>query len=227
MALTRQQTVMTYASASGSQTYLFDVVVDAQGLISVRNIRSPLGLIIDSLTSIPDSVLADMNDAKGITSVRMSESTADSGTIVFTGESSKAVAIASGVLNNTNYRVAYTTSDGMIIRTTDQTITGFTADVGAAYGSVAVPKTVSYTVLVATMQASVFSGTVTFVPADAGSKTVTFPVAQASTSYRVVTTVNGFFDVRVSSQLKTGFTLQLGYTIPTGGTAVVGYDVFI
>ena len=227
MALSRTQAVFTYSSASGGQSYYFDVVVDAQGLLSVRNLRSPLGLIQDTLTSLPDSVVSDISDAKGIVTQQLSETTADSGQIVFAGDTVKDVAIAGGILNNTNYRVVYTTPDGTVLRTENKTITGFQAVAATAYGTVPVPITVSYVVLVKTQQASVTSGVLTFVPADAGIKRVTFSTVFATADYRIVLTPSGFFTARIIDQLKTGFGVQLGYTLQAGESVTVGYDVFV
>ncbi|MFA6234146.1 MAG: hypothetical protein WC824_08170 [Bacteroidota bacterium] len=90
----------TFSSASGLYTYYFDVAVDAQGLIQVRNIRSPNGPI-DALNGIPSSVLDDMEDAKGIVAQMLASGEAATGTVTFTGQISQSVSIAAGVLNNT------------------------------------------------------------------------------------------------------------------------------
>ena len=227
MALSRQQSVFTYSSASGGETYLFDILVDGQGGMSARNIRSPRGLIADAYTTVPDSVLDDIAEAKDLVSQMLDETEVDNGTVVFTGETSQAVVIAGGVLNNTNYRVAYTTPDGTVLTTTNKTTTGFSVVAPVAYGSVLDPKTVAYVVLVSTQQASVTGGTLTFVVGDAGQKTVTFAAAFASADYRVILSENGFFKARVINQTRNGFTVQLGYTLGAVETVTVGYDVFV
>ena len=229
MALTRQQSVHTYSSASGSQEYLFDVKVDAQGLVSIRNIRSPLGLIQDTLTSLPQTVIDDMDQAAELVTLLQLETEVDSGVVVFSGETTRPVVVAGGILNNTNYRVYYTTPDGTILTTTSKTITGFTVEAAAAYGSIAVPITVAYSVLVKTGQTSDLSGLLTIADTDLGSKAVVFSTPLSTTAYRVILETRGFFDAHVptATKLKTGFTVELGHVPPTGQSVVVGYDVFV
>jgi len=227
MSLTRQQSAYTFASASGGQTYLFDVLVDSQGAQSVRNIRGPRGLITDSTSSLPSSVLDDIDAARSTVSVWNTEGSVASGNLMFTGQTYRDAVIAPGVLNNTSYRVVYTPPDGVVIRTENQTTTGFRAVVGTAYGTVALPKIVPYSVLTTTAAGSSSGGTLTFVFADSGVKQVTFATAFATADYRVVLTPNGFFDARVINQLTTGFQIQLGYTLLAAETVTVGYDVFV
>lgn len=226
MTLSRQQSVFTYNSSNGGVTYYFDIVVDAQGLISVRNIRSPQGAI-DGSTNIPEIVVNDISAAKLLVQQLVSETSVDSGTITFTGQTEQSVVVPPGTLNNTDYRVAYTTTDGTVLTTESKATGSFTAVVGYAYGTVAVPKTVSYVILVKTQQASVTSGTLDFIPSDSGLKSVVFSPAFKTAGYQVVLTEEGFFKAAVVNQTKAGFTVELGYTVPTGETVSVGYDVFV
>lgn len=223
MALTLKQSEFTYSTSSGGQEYLFDVVVDEQGLVSVRNIRTASG--IECSPTVPETVLDDIQTAKAIVEQLVSETTVTSGTVVFTGQTYQDVSIAAGVLNNTNYRVVYTTPDGTPIETINKTVTGFRANVGVAYGSPASPKSVDYVVLVSTQQASVTGATVTFTDADAGQKDITFASAFSTSAYRVILSPDGFFTARVINKATTGFTIELGYTLGVGETADVGYDV--
>jgi len=226
MALSRSQSVTTYTSSSGGQSYYFDVVLDSQGLVSIRNIRGPRGLIQDALTSVPQFVIDDMTVAKGVVVQTQSETAVSSGDITFTGETYQDVPIAPGILNNTNYRVVFSTTDGILVVMENPTITGFRATVASAYGSVPSPKIVSYVVLVATQQASTTSGTVIITDADSSQKAVTFAAAFQTANYRVLLSPSGFFEARVINPTKTGFTILVGYTLQTGETITVGYDVF-
>jgi len=226
VALSRQQSVFTYASSSGGDTYYFDIVVDEQGLVSVKNIRSPLGSV-DSSTSIPSFVLDDIERAKDIVVQLVDETQVDSGSIVFSGDTERPVVIAGGILNNTAYRVVYTTPDGTILKTESKTITGFNAVAPTTYGTVGTPITVTYVVLVSTQQASTTGGELTFTDADGSSKAVTFAAAFDTDDYRVVLSPGDFFTARITNQTKTGFTVQLPFTVPTGETYTVGYDVFV
>ena len=217
----------TFTSSSGGQAYIFDVVVDAQGVVSIRNIRSPRGLIQDMYTSVPQTVLDDMAVAKGLVVQTQMETTVATGDITFTGETYQDVTLAGGLLNNTQYRVAFTNSDGVFFEAENLTTTGFRASTSAAYGTVLAPKVVGYVVLVAAQQSSTTSGTVTLVHADNSQVAVTFAVAMATANYRVVLTPNGFFQARVINRTKTSFTIQVGYTLQNSETITVGYDVFV
>lgn len=229
MALSRRQSVHTYSSASGGQEYLFDVVVDMQGVVNVRNIRSPYGLIQDSRTQLPQAVVDDMNQAVEVVGLITQESEADAGNVVFSGQTSQPVVIPAGVLNNTNYRVVLTVPDSTVLEATAKTTTGFTVTASTTYGTVADPKVVGYSVLVKTAQNSDLSGVLNIADTDGGSKAVTFATPLASDAYRVVLEPRGFFDAHVPTitKLKTGFTIELGH-VPSVGTSVdVGYDVFV
>jgi len=225
VALVLKQSVFTYSSSSGGQEYLFDIVVDEQGLVSVRNIRTATGVSCE--TEIPESVLADIQVAVDIVGQMLHETTVTTGTIIFTGQTFQDVAVVPGVLNNTNYRVVYTTPDGTPIHTINKTTSSFRAEVGIAYGSPADPKSVDYVVLVSTQQASTTGGTVTFTDADGGQKVVTFASPFSTTDYRVVLTPDGFFTARVLNKTTAGFIIELGYTLGVGQTADVGFDVFV
>jgi len=229
MALTRIQSVHTYSSASGAQTYYFDVVVDAQSIVSVRNIRTPTSSLCDGITSLPQTVMDDMKAATELVTLLQLETEMDSGNVVFTGQTTQAVVIPAGVLNNTNYRVVFTTPDGTVLEATAKTTTGFTATAATTYGSVAAPKTVGYSVLVKTGQTSDLSGVVTIADTDLGSKAVVFTTALSTAAYRVLLEPRGFFDAHVptATKLKTGFTIELGHVPAVGSDVDVGYDVFV
>lgn len=226
MSLTRTETALSYQSSSGGQAYKFEVVFDANNLVSVRNVQSPTGLIQDSYTGLPMAVVQDIQDAIAISRLSLAETQVDSGTLVFAGVTEVDAVIAGGTLNNASFRVVYTTPDGIALRTTNPTVTGFTAQAATTYGTVDVPKTVTYVVLVATAAASSTASTLSFVQGDAGSKTVTFATPQASDDYRVVLSPGGFYAARVTAQTTRGFTVQLGHLLGVGQTATVGYDVF-
>lgn len=227
MALTRVQSVYTYKTASGGREYYYDVVVDAQSLVSVRNIRGPRGLVQDSMTSLPTEVVRDIEEAVAIAQILMTETEVASGTVTFSGQTSRSVVVAGGLLNNTNYRVLYSTSDGTYLRTEDKTTTGFTAVAPAEYGSEDEPIDVTYSVLVAAAQGSAYAGVLTFSQEDGGVKQVTFPTAQSSSKYRVHLSPSDFFPVKVGAKTKTGFSVFLGYSLADGEQVTVGYDVFV
>lgn len=226
MALTRQQSVFTYSSSSNGVLYLFDIVVDSQSQVSVRNIRGPQGAITGT-QAVPQSVMDDIREAMNLVVLLVSEDEAVGGNATFTGETTQPVAIAAGLLNDTDYRVVYTTSDGTVLTTENQTLTGFDVVAATPYGSVGEPKVVAYSVLVKTVSTSSYSGTLTFAVADGGQKSVTFPTAMTTTSYRVILEPAGFFSAYTLTRTRTGFTVQIGHTLSGAETVDVGYDVFV
>jgi hypothetical protein len=225
VTLARVQTLVTYSSSGGGETYYFDVVIDAQGLVSVKNVRGPTGA--PCATGLPDIVLDDMQEAKGITALLVGETEAASGTLTCVGQTEITEPVVPGTLNNTEYRVLYTPPDAVQFRTEDKTTTSFKAVVGVAYGSGSDPKLVPYSVLVATAQASTTGGTVTFVVADNSQKAIVFATALPTADYRVLLSPNGFFTARAIDKAKTGFTIELGHTLQGAETVTVGYDVFV
>jgi len=228
VAATRVISEFTFRSTSGGADYFWEVVQDEQGLIQVRHIRAPTGLIRDTVTGLPQTVVDDIDESVRLVQALVSETTAASGTLTFTGETFQDAVIAGGVLNNTEYRVIYSSPDNVLFTTTNKTTTGFRAETSTAYGSPSDPKDVDYTVLVATAQASTFSGTVTFTDAETtGQIAVAFGTAFATASYRVHLTPDDFVLARVIDKTTTGFTIELGVTMDTGQTLDVGYDVFV
>jgi len=171
--------------------------------------------------------MTDIREAMNLVTLLVSEDEAVGGDVTFTGEVSQTVTIAGGLLNDTDYRVAYTSSDGAVLTTENQTLTSFDVVAAEAYGSVLVPKVVSYSVLVKTVSTSSYSGVLTFEAADSGVKSVVFPSAAPTTSYRVILTPVGFFSAYTLTKAKTGFTVQIGHTLGALETVDVGYDVFV
>ncbi len=217
----------TYQVVANKQTFRFDITLDSNGMMAVRNIQGPHGLIQDSYTALPDTVMNGISAARKIMTQQLSEKQVATGTLTFTGQTSQDAAIPSGVLNNTFYRVVYQTPDGTQLITIGQTTTSFTAEASNVYGSLTAPKVVNYVVLVATQQSSDLSGILSFNQASAGIQTVVFPLAMATAKYRVILSPNGFFQATVADQSTTGFTVQLSFTPAVSETVTVGYDVFV
>lgn len=64
MALTRMMSDFTYRSGSGGVFYYFTISLDQTGSVGVKDIQTPTGRIVDSQTSIPQSVTDDIQTAK-------------------------------------------------------------------------------------------------------------------------------------------------------------------
>jgi len=232
MSLVRTQTVYSYCSFAGGVSYTFDIVVNAQGLLTVRNIQGPVATTAACSTAcstnIPEDVLDDIQDARGLVELLMSETEVASGTLVFTGQTQLPGIIPGGVLNNTAYRVAYTCAAcSVLIITENKTLTSFDAVVGTPLGTIADPVDVDYSVLVTSAASSSFGGSVTFTVADAGQIDVSFPSVVTTTAYRVLLSPDGYYVPRVINKTTAGFTIELGHGLTGLETATVGFDVFV
>lgn len=231
MTLIRDRSSFSYRSLHGGVTYTFNVVMDASGNITIMNVVGPTASTAPCstacATNLPEGVLEDMLEARGLVELLLSETEVTFGTLTFTGQTQQTASIPAGLLNNTNYRVAYTDPCGTVIYTENKTLLSFDAVVGVTYGSPTNPIDVQYSVLVHTAQNSPFGGSVTFTVADSGTKDVVFPTEVSTTSYRVLLTPDGFFVPRVINQTTTGFTIQLGHGLLGAETATVGFDVFV
>ena len=221
----RLQTVMTYSSSSGGDTYLYDVVQNVEGGFSVRNIRGPRGLITDSLTSVPSSVASDITAAIEDSSLLLNETSVASGDQDFTGQTSITVTLEHGLLNTADYRVALTSSDGALLRIENKTETSFDIVASSAYGSVDEPASVYWVVLVSTVAASMYGGSLDYAAGET-KKAVVFSSALASSNYRVILSSSDFFYSRVVNKTVTGFEVEISFD-PSPGSVTVGYDVFV
>lgn len=142
MAGTRIAFEGTYTSGTGTSQYRFTVVVDLNGVVSVRDIRSPFGLIMDTMTRLPQSVVDDITAAMGQVEDLLALTSAVNGTLTFAAETEKSVTFSTP-LSNTNYRVHLAPSDFIAARVTTKLTTGFTVQVGITFSG-----TVGYDVFV-------------------------------------------------------------------------------
>lgn len=140
MAATRVQSVFSYRSIASGQSYYFDIAVDQSGNRSLRNIQNSRGLIIDTASSLPASVVDDIDLAMDQVGSIMATTSAINGTVSFSDNVSKSVTFSTALLTST-YRV-YVNIDGFIPwRVTSKTTAGFTIDLSSSYTG-----TVSYDV---------------------------------------------------------------------------------
>jgi hypothetical protein len=132
VAGTRILSEFTYQSGVSPSVYFFTVVVDQNDLVSIRNVQSPFGLIIDTMTSVPQSVVDDMNAA--ITQVEgiLAATSAINGILTFSLETMKTVTFATALTNST-YRVQLDQSAFVGLRVIGKTPTGFTVEASAAF----------------------------------------------------------------------------------------------
>jgi hypothetical protein len=132
VAATLAQSEFTYLSGTGTQLYRWTVVVPQTGNPGIRNIQGPFGLIIDSFTEVPESVVSDMTDSLAQVGNILASTTSINGTLVFAASTEQSVTFATP-LSGTTYRVHVTTDSFVPLRITNKTMTGFTVQAGAEF----------------------------------------------------------------------------------------------
>jgi hypothetical protein len=132
MAGTRIAFEGTYTSGTGTSQYRFTVVVDVNGVVSVRDIRTPYGLVMDSMTRLPQSVTDDIVAAMGQVEDLLSLTSSVNGTLTFSGEAEKSVTFSTP-MSSTNYRVYLAPSDFVPARISTKLTTGFTVQLGVTF----------------------------------------------------------------------------------------------
>lgn len=135
MALSGLVFDFTYRSGFNGTYYYFTVSRDQAGRISVKNIQTPTGRIIDSQTGLPQSVADDIQAAIAQVEDFVAQSSAINGNLVFAAETSKTVSFATP-FSGTGYRVALSVEDFVPVRVTSKTTTGFQVQVGITYTGV-------------------------------------------------------------------------------------------
>lgn len=124
------------------QFYYFTVTLDQAGLISVKDIQSPQGRIVDSQTSLPQSVTSDITSAIQQVENFVAQTSAVNGQLTFTAETTKTVTFVTP-MSGTSYRVVFSTTDFIPVRVVSKLTTGFTVSVGVTYSG-----TIGYDVFV-------------------------------------------------------------------------------
>jgi len=142
MAGTRIAFEATYTSGTGRQQYRYTIVADLSGVTSVRDIRTPFGLIMDTMTRLPQSVVDDIQGSMAQVEALLLLTSAVNGTATFVSATSVAITFSTP-MPNTNYRVHLSPSDFIPVRVTSKLTTGFTIETG-----ITVTGTVGYDVFV-------------------------------------------------------------------------------
>lgn len=132
MAYQRTTFDFSFRSGVSPQFYYFTVTLDQAGLISVRDIQSPQGRILDSQTSLPQSVTDDITAAIAQVENLVAQTSAVNGQLTFAAETSKTVTFVTPFIG-TGYRVVFSTTDFIPVRVTSKSTTGFTVSVGVTY----------------------------------------------------------------------------------------------
>ena len=132
MAYQRTNFDFTFRSGVTPQFYYFTVSLDQAGLISVKDIQSPQGRIIDSQTSLPQSVTDDITAAIAQVENLVAQTSAVNGQLTFAAETTKTVTFVTPFVG-TGYRVVFSTTDFIPVRVTSKLTTGFTVSLGVSY----------------------------------------------------------------------------------------------
>ena len=132
MAATRVQFDATYTSGSGTNLYRFTICVNTAGVVGVRDIRTPYGLLIDSMTSVPQPVINDINTAIAQVETILTMTSAVNGTLTFVAEGSKDV-VFSTPMTDTSYLVQLSPSDFISARISAKSTVGFTVQLNVTF----------------------------------------------------------------------------------------------
>lgn len=132
MALERRESSFTYVSSDGFSSYTFEVTQDESGNISVRNIRTPQGLLRDPNSTLPEFVVDDMCEAQNLVEDLVGQTSTVNGQLTFSSETSKTVTFPTPLASST-YRVVFSKNDPIDVWFTGATTSGFTVEVAATY----------------------------------------------------------------------------------------------
>jgi hypothetical protein len=135
MALDRAVFDFTYRSGSAGTYYYFTISQDQAGRISLKNVQTPTGRIIDSQTGLPQSVVDDIEIAIQQVENFVAQTSAVNGNLSFVAQTSRSVIFAVP-FSGTGYRVQLSLADFIPARVTGKTVTGFTVEVGVTYTGV-------------------------------------------------------------------------------------------
>jgi hypothetical protein len=132
MALTRAVFDFTYRSGSSGVFYYFTISQDSAGRISLKNIQTPTGRIIDSQTGVPQSVVDDIELAIQQVEGFVAQTSAVNGNLAFVAQTVMAVTFPIPFAG-TGYRVVLSLADFIPTRITNKTTTGFCIETGVTY----------------------------------------------------------------------------------------------
>ena len=135
MSLDRAVFDFTYRSGSAGTYYYFTISQDSAGRISLKNIQTPTGRIIDSQTGVPQSVVDDIEIAIQQVENFVAQTSAVNGNLAFVSQTSANVAFVIPMAG-TSYRVHVTLPDFVSWRVVSKTTTGFTIELGVTYTGV-------------------------------------------------------------------------------------------
>lgn len=133
MASQRIKSEFIYKSiTSSNDTYHFTISADIEGNLSVRNIQNPAGLIVDSMSLLPQQVITDISDALAVVRDLLSINSRIKGDITFTAQTSVTVSLPEAMAN-TEYSILLDVPDFVLLRVTSKTTTSFVVQSSTTY----------------------------------------------------------------------------------------------
>jgi len=133
MASQRIRSEFIYKSVTSSNdTYYFTISADTSGNLSVRNIQNPAGLVVDSMSSLPQEVISDISDAMIVVRDLLSINSRINGEIEFAAETSVTVDLPEAMAN-TEYQILLDSTDFVMFRVVSKTTTSFVVKSSTTY----------------------------------------------------------------------------------------------
>lgn len=126
------QAEYTYQSGTATEVYQYTIAYEPTQGVFVRNIQNGYGLIVDSYSRVPSSVVADINTSIAQVENIMANTSAVNGTATFNAENYKDILFVS-VFADTNYRVQLSSDTFVPLRITSKTTSGFTIQAAATF----------------------------------------------------------------------------------------------
>ena len=122
----------SYTSGSASDQYLFTVVSDSQGNLSVRDIQNAYGMVVSPYSRIPKSDEDDIHSAISQVEALMAATSAVNGTLTFTDSHEETFTFVEA-MTDAHYRVVLSSDAFVPLRISAQTTTTFTVQAGADF----------------------------------------------------------------------------------------------
>jgi hypothetical protein len=132
MALALVLSEFSYTSGSAADQFLFTVVSDSLGNLSVRDIQNAYGKVVSPYTRIPQSVEDDIHSAISQVEAIMAATSAVNGTLTFT-DSHEETFTFTEAMTSAGYRVQVSSDAFVPLRISAQSTTTFTVQAGADF----------------------------------------------------------------------------------------------
>ena len=119
-------------SLCGLSFWEYTIIVNQNGTLGVKDIKSPMGYLCNSGVQIPSSVLSCIEESKEQVENILAVTSAVNGTLNFVAQTSQSVIFATPFVSAT-YRVHVSLPDFIVARIRNQTTTGFDIELNVTY----------------------------------------------------------------------------------------------